>query len=273
MKISQKYEDFCVLNGIPFQNGLSIGSYDDTTLFCPAGMQQFKSKFKSPNGSTIGNIQPCLRLNDFDQIGDGTHFLYFNMMGLFSFKDKSVQWTIDFWLDFLNSINVVPDYFTIHPDKKDWIKYYPNCDVRLDSECIWSDGDIGGYCTEFYKNGIEIGNIVNPLGESIDVGFGLERLEIFHGLTRSKEDILRESVIKIVNSGYRPGNLKQGYVLRKLLRECFRNNITIDHEFYHDEVKRQEKIVQRYNKLKDRNLDKSPEWWYDTHGIDLSLLD
>ena len=35
--------------------------------------------------------------------------------------------------------------------------------VRIDNECLWSDGNIGGYCTEFYKNDIEIGNIVNTL--------------------------------------------------------------------------------------------------------------
>ncbi len=272
MDISQKYKEFCLWNGISFQEGLSIGSYDDTTLFCPAGMQQFKSKFKEPDGSTVGNIQPCLRLNDFDQIGDGTHFLYFNMMGLFSFKDKDVKWTVDFWLDFLDSIGIKPDYFTIHPDKKDWINLYSNVDVRLDPECIWSDGDIGGYCTEFYKDGVEIGNIVNPLGESIDVGFGLERLEIFHGLVRNKEDILKSSVFKMIESGFTPSNLKQGYVLRKLLRECFKNNITIEHDFFFKEVERQNKILEKYDRLKNKHSDKSSEWWYDTHGIDINLF-
>ena len=272
MKIDQKYKDYCQSHGIDFQDGLSINSHDDTTLFCPSGMQQFKNKFKDPDGTTLGNIQPCLRLNDFDQIGDGTHFLYFNMMGLFSFKKKSVKWTIDFWLEFLKSINIVPDYFTIHPDKKEWSKFYPNCDVRFDQECTWSDGDINGYCTEFYKNGVEIGNIVNPLGESIDVGFGLERLEMFHGIVRTKEDILRDTVNKMIISGIHPSNIKQGYILRKVLRECYKNNIEIDHQFYDDEIKRQDKIITRYNKLKDRNLDKSPEWWYDTHGIDINII-
>ncbi len=194
------------------------------------------------------------------------------MIGLFSFKDKSVGWIVDFWLEFLKSIDIVPDYFTIHPDKKDWVDLYPGLDVRFDRECIWSDGEIGGYCTEFYKNGIEIGNIVNPLDESIDVGFGLERLEIFHGISRSKEDILRDSVNKIIESGISPSNLKQGYILRKILRESVKNQIRIDHQFYQDEISRQNKIQDRYDKLRNKNLDKSPEWWYDTHGIDIDLL-
>lgn len=272
MDISKLYKDFCLSNHIHYQDNLSIRSYDDTTLFCPAGMQQFKSRFKNPDGSTVGNIQPCLRLNDFDQIGDGTHFLYFNMMGLFSFRDKSIKWVIDFWLEFLSSIDIVPDYFTIHPDKPDWSKYYPNLDVRFDPECTWSDGEIGGYCTEFYKDGIEIGNIVNPLGESIDVGFGLERLEIFHGIKYSREDILRNAVNKIIDSGFKPGNIGHGYILRKILRECVKSDINIDHVYFNDEVERQGKILQRYNRLKDKNKDKSPEWWFDTHGIDISLL-
>jgi len=57
----------------------SVKSYDETTLFCPAGMQQFKSKFSDLNyKGTLSNIQPCIRLNDIDEIGDGTHLLYFN---------------------------------------------------------------------------------------------------------------------------------------------------------------------------------------------------
>ena len=74
------------------------------------------------------------------------------------------------------------DYVTIHPDKLDeWRSLYDNYDVevRADEECKWSDGDIGGYCTEFFKNDVEIGNIVNPLGTCIDVGFGLQRLNMF----------------------------------------------------------------------------------------------
>ena len=85
------------------------------------------------------------------------------MMDLFSFRELSVPQAIRFWLEFLDQINALPDYVTIHPERM----------------AEWS-GFI--FCTEFYKNGIEIGNIVNPLGTCIDVGFGLERLDmIVHG--------------------------------------------------------------------------------------------
>jgi hypothetical protein len=77
---------------------------------------------------------------------------------------------------------------------------------------MWSDGSISGYCTGFYKNGVEIGNIVNPLGTCIDVGFGAEHLDIIVNGT-PPDDALRtlgETVVKIVERGYRPGNKEQG---------------------------------------------------------------
>lgn len=254
----------------------SVKPYDDTTLFCPAGMQQFKSKFKDLNcKETISNIQSCIRVNDIEEIGDGSHLLYFNMIGLFSFRQWTVPQTIQFWMDFLQKIGINPDYVTIHPDKPEWKEYYLkyNIEVRYDEGCLWSDGEIGGYSTEFYKSDIEIGNIVNPLGDCIDVGFGLERLElVLTGKSRTKEETLKESVMKIIESGFRPTSTGSGYVLRKLLRLLYQNNIELDHPFYIEEKVRQEEIVSRYNKLKHRFRFKSKEWWWNTMGIDLDLL-
>lgn len=239
-------------------------------------MQQFKTLFKDTNyKGTISNIQSCIRLNDLDEIGDGTHLLFFDMIGFFSFREWNVPDTIDFWMKFLNQIGINPDYVTIHPNKLEWKEYYSKYDVevRVDDECIWSDGDIGGYCTEFYKNDIEIGNIVNPLGTCIDVGFGLDRLVmILTNISKSKEDTLKESVIKIIESGIVPSNVKQGYVLRKLLRLCNKSGVVIEHQFYDDEVIRQQKIFDKWYRVKDKYKDKSKEWWWETFGIDLDLI-
>ena len=255
----------------------NVKSHDTTTLFCPSGMQQFKSKFKDLNCvETISNIQSCLRLNDIEEIGDGTHLLYFNMIGLFSFRQLTVSQTIDMWMDFLQRIGIKPDYVTIHPDREEWREFYTkySIEVRYDEEgCLWSDGEIGGYSTEFYKSDIEIGNIVNPLGDCIDVGFGLERIElVLTGLSRTKEETLKESVIKIIESGVKPSPTGSGYILRKLLRILFKSNIKIDHPFYVEEKIRQENIISRYERLKHRYRYKSKEWWWNTMGIDLDLL-
>ena len=218
------------------------------------------------------NIQSCLRLNDLDSLGDGTHLGYFNMMGTFSFRHWNISQTIDFWMEFLtNILNLKIDYTTIHPDKEEWRQFY-NIEVKYDKNCKWSDGEIGGYCTEFYVNDIEIGNIVNPLDTCIDVGFGLERLDlIINGQNpKTTEESLCETIIKIIDSGYIPTHNKQGYILKKLLRILYKNGGNLDHPLFHNEVKRQKRMEEMYSKLLPKNPNKSKEWWYSTHGIEIN---
>lgn len=274
MNIIEEYRKFCIIKNIPFYINNKVNPYHESTLFCPAGMQQYKNLFKDQSYyGTKANIQSCIRMNDFEEIGDSSHLLYFNMIGLFSFREMQIQDAINFWLEFLLRLNIKPDYVTIHPDKIDWKKLYQGIEVRISEECIWTDGEIGGYSTEFFINEIEIGNIVNPLGNCIDVGFGLERLEMFvNGKIISKEETLKETVLKIIDSGYKPSNLKQGYVLRKLLRELYKNGWHIEHEYFYNELERQNKIRAKYERLKDKYIDKPKEWWFDTHGINLNEI-
>jgi alanyl-tRNA synthetase len=280
MNVLEKYKEYCVKHGIEFHLNENVGSYDKSTLFCPAGMQQFKPFFSNIGfNGTIANSQSCIRMNDLQEIGDSTHLLYFNMLGLFSFREMQIDEAIRFWIDFLSEIGLKPDYVTIHPSKKHlkkWTSTYEMLRIPVveDEECTWSDGEIGGFCTEFfiYKDGepVEVGNIVNPLGTCIDAGFGLERLEMFvNGKTIDKESTLKETIMKIIDSGYKPSANKQGYVLRKLLLELYNIGGTIDHEFFVKEVKRQEKNKSKYYKLREKHADKSDEWWWDTHGIKL----
>ncbi|AIC31575.1 UNVERIFIED_ORG: alanyl-tRNA synthetase [Rhizobium etli] len=241
-------------------------------------MQQYKPLFSDPSYSgTVANSQACLRLGDLDEIGDGTHFLHFTMLGLFSFREMTVGDAIDFWLAFLGTLGLAPDHVTMHPDRLiEWTPLYGGrVPIVADAECIWSDGSISGYCTEFYKHGIEIGNIVNPLGSCIDVGFGAERLDMIVNGTPPADalETLRETVMTIVESGYRPGNKEQGYVLRKLLRRIHRMGGTLDHPFFGEEVERQKRLGAKYLRLRDRYCDKGAEWWFDTHGIDLSDIE
>jgi hypothetical protein len=46
----------------------------------------------------------------------------------------------------------------------------------------------------------------------------------------------------------------------------------IEHQFYYDEIQRQERILVKWERLKDKHKDKPKEWWWDTHGIDLDLI-
>ena len=250
--------------------------HDNTTLFCCSGMQQFKNKFKDVNHhGTISNIQPCIRLNDLEEINDNTHYLYFNMIGFFSFREWTVKRTIDFWMSFIEQLGLKIDYVTIHPDKKDWEGFYKEykVEVREDIECVWTDGELGGYCTEFYVDGVEIGNIVNCNGDCIDVGFGFERLDMLvNGRKKDEISVLKETINKIIESGYVPGPKQQGYILRKLLRRLVQKGGEINHDFFYKEKERQEKLKTKYETIKNKHLDKSKEWWYDTHGIDINEM-
>lgn len=273
-RLIQQYQDFCLSKGINFTRIESVRPHDNTTLFCSAGMQQYKTLFSNPSYiGTVANSQACLRMGDLDEIGDGTHFLHFTMLGLFSFREMTVGGAIDFWIEFLGSVGLVPDHATIHPDRlEDWTPLYRGrIPIVPDAECRWSAGSISGYCTEFYKDGIEIGNIVNPLGTCIDVGFGAERLDMILNGTPPDDALgtLRDTVMKIVESGYKPGNKEQGYVLRKLLRRIHRMGETLDHPYFVQEVERQERLRSKYLRLRDKYPDMSAEWWFDTHGIDL----
>lgn len=277
--LTKIYEQFCKKKGIPFKLDENVKSYDDTTLFCPAGMQQFKDRFKNPDNKTVANIQSCIRLNDLEEIGDGTHMLHFKMIGLFSFGEITINQAVDFWVEFVrNILQIKIDYVTVHPDRFDdwkWLYERHKIVVKLDDECIWSDGEMGGYCTEFYHNGVEIGNIVNTMDKYIDVGFGYSRLDaIVNGNKNlSKNDILKDAILKIIDSGFKPGPQRQGYVLRKLLRQLYVGGGSVNHPFFQKEIERQEKAKVRYDKLKEKHSDKPKEWWFDTHGINLDEMD
>ncbi len=183
INIVQVYSDLCNKYNIPFNIYNSVLSYDDSSLFCPAGMQQYKPLFTDTSYvGTIANIQKCIRLNDFESIDDGVHALSFDMIGLFSFREWTIQQAVNFFLDYLSILGIVPNHVTIPPQRPNWADLYPsNIPVRISDDCRWEDGNIGGFCTEFFINDsngeeVEIGNIVNPIETCIDVGFGIVTL-------------------------------------------------------------------------------------------------
>lgn len=250
---------------------------DDSTLFISAGMQRLKPLFTDNNHvGTIANIQSCLRLNDLEEIGDGTHCLRFDMMGLFSFRQMSVGQGIAFWHGYLGRVGITPTHVTVHPDRMAAWKglHPPGIEVRPDPDCTWSDGGTGGYCTEFYVDEVEIGNIVNPRGTCLDVGFGLQRLELVLGVPPpSAEKSLREGIEAVLAAGYLPGNKEQGYALRRLLRTLWRQGGVLDHPVFEAERQRQEQLRSLYRRLAPRHPGMTPDWWFDTHGIVVADFD
>lgn len=275
------YGKFCQENSLYFHSNTSILSPDHTTLFCTSGMHHYKNQFSDLTyQNTFSNIQSCLRLNDLDEIGDGTHYLVFHMLGLFSFRQWSLPKTIDFFMSFLQSIDLLPHYVTIHPDKyNEWKKFYVNykVDIREDTECIWNDGNIGGYCTEFYHNNVEIGNIVNTLGTCIDVGFGGERILNLKNLlpVSTKEEILIETINSLLIDNVVLSNNQHGYILKKLITLLVYEKGYLNHPYYHKIYEQQKLKWQFYikNYQKPKFIGKDKTWWLDTHGINIDRMD
>ena len=242
-------------------------------------MQKHKALFQhSSTSHTIGDVQRCLRLNDLDEVGDGTHYLDVHMLGLFSFDDWSVQQGVDFWMGFCRHIGVIPDTVTIPPHRLEWKDLYRHHDVRvtIDPDCVWSDGSIGGDCTEFYKDGVEIGNIVHPLDRHLDCGFGMERMERFldpHFTPPSRSDVLVRTITVLIDSGVVPSNTKQGYVLRKLIRECLRTHTSLPVSEVVDRERQQwEKIETKIPQLLMRHPHGDETFFWETYGVPPEML-
>lgn len=82
---------------------------DPTTLFTTAGMQPLVPYLMGeghPQGKRLVNIQPCLRTDDIDEVGDATHNTFLEMMGNWSlgdyWKKESLEWSLEFLTKELN---------------------------------------------------------------------------------------------------------------------------------------------------------------------------
>ena len=142
---------------------------DDTTLFNCSGMQPLKQRFQNPDKSHYGSLQSCIRTNDLSLVGDGTHLIYFEMLGNFSFGGNDYEQSVELWHCLLKDLEIKVDYITVHPSQIDHLKMWQSrgYQIHLDNDCEWSDGKVGGYCCEVFSNGTEIGNLVNPMGHSV----------------------------------------------------------------------------------------------------------
>lgn len=80
---------------------------DPTTLFNGSGMQQLLPYLlgaEHPDGSRLTDSQPCVRVQDIEEVGDNRHTTFFEMLGNWSlgdyFKSEQIPW---FW-EFLTEI-------------------------------------------------------------------------------------------------------------------------------------------------------------------------
>lgn len=104
-EIRQKYLDFQVKKGhklIP--PAALVLENDPTTLFTGSGMQPLMPYLLGqthPEGKRLTDSQPCLRLQDIDDIGDPRHTTVFEMLGNWSLGDYFKEEQIRNFFEFL----------------------------------------------------------------------------------------------------------------------------------------------------------------------------
>jgi len=267
---------------------------DASTLFISAGMQLWKQQFAAKTRAKVATLQTCIRLNDLELVGDGSHLTSFEMLGNFSFGNSDYGESVQMWDAILIDLELKKDCIIhVHEGMTNhllhWLKLgYP---VKYDESCHWTDGGaLGGFCSEVYWKGLELGNLVNTLGHSTDVGFGWERLlQVLEGKDRVDEtELFRQGIHPICADHYRtiqrffdhgikPGNKGREYVCRRLIRRALKvesNDTvliktlpsTLWDDFMEERERREKSLKNAKRALKD-HIDKSDEWWWDTFGV------
>ena len=248
-------------------------------------MQTVKHRFHTKDLGRHSSLQSCIRTDDIDLVGDGTHLTSFEMLGNFSFGNNDYKESIYMWNQIIHDMDIPVDYITCHPTQSIlgdiWVDL--GYTVKDDLDCVWSDGEIGGYCCEVYSGDLEICNLVNPMGDCVDVGFGLERLiQIIEKQNRvddtslfdiSKTPIVRDHIKTIdllISNGIFPGGKGRNWICKKIVRNLIpykdevKNNIKIliEKEIYHISEKQT-----KLQKFKDEFCNENWDYWWNTHGL------
>lgn len=281
--MSRRFDEF----GIPLVVERSVIPRDETTLFVCSGMQNHKERFREPDGSKLGSLQSCVRTKDLELVGDGTHLSFFEMLGNFSFGGGDYEESVELWDLILRDLGIPVSHVTHHPSqsrhRRLWVER--GYEARPDPSCEWSDGVVGGFCSEVFVGELEIGNLVNPLGHSTDVGFGLERLvqvvegeQHVQGTTLFRRDLppvvsdhLRTLEV-MRDSGVRPGPRGRGYVCRRLLQRVLPlledpGDLPTVEDWLREEEGLQRERVRRGRRHWKKFKDRSEEFWKDTFGL------
>src|SRR4051812_33847772 len=87
---------------------------DASTLFITAGMQPLVPYFlgqRHPAGARLVDVQPCVRTDDIDEVGDATHLTFLEMLGRWSLGDYFAERAVELSFELLTS----PDGLQVDP--------------------------------------------------------------------------------------------------------------------------------------------------------------
>ncbi len=258
-------------------------------------MQPLKAQFRAGGGGQAASFQSCIRTNDIEEVGDGSHLTSFTMVGSFGFGSGNYVEHCSLWARIVRRLGLEVTHVTFHPDTQyDRIWQDLGFHTTPDDGCTWSagPGDPLSYCCELFCGELEIGNLVNPGGDSIDVGFGLERLvQMVEGVDRvdgssmfnqSLSPVGRDHVRTIallLENGVLPGNKGREYVCRRLMRRLLRSDGLLKDVSFYPLLLSEFEGLERRVKVASRDYRRDPnrpaEYWWGTHGImaeDMHLL-
>ena len=278
---------------------------DPSVLFNTAGMQPlipYLMGQKHPLGTRLCDYQKCIRTNDLDSIGDGTHHTFFEMLGNWSlgdyFKKEAITWSFEFLTQVLNipveklavTVFAGEDGIPRDDEAAEIWKSLGIPEERISylgkEHNFWIAGETGpcGSDTEMFywrsedpvpvkhdpddERWVEIwndvfmqyekhadGTVTELPRKNVDTGMGVERTTaILEGvddnyLTSIWKDVVDKieemsnttyeenaKSIRIIadhirtavfiagdNSGIKPSNTDQGYILRRLIRRMIRH--------------------------------------------------
>jgi alanyl-tRNA synthetase len=101
-------------------------------------MQNLRSRFRNPDGTTDGSIQSCIRTNDLDLVGDGSHATLIEMVGNFSFGRSDYEDSVELWHRIVRHLSIPVTHVTVHPTRDDHRRLWVQRGYRVipDLECV-----------------------------------------------------------------------------------------------------------------------------------------